>query len=113
MSSRSDRTGFQGNHPHRRKADLEGDMGTVWVKPRSTLSYLAVRVKAMSPVSQSCLEVMILNLPDLFGCHPVVRRTHVLMEPIRVKGGDFPGGTVVKTLRSQCRGPGFDPWSGN
>ena len=26
---------------------------------------------------------------------------------------DFPGGAVVKTLRSQCRGPGFDPWSGN
>ena len=26
---------------------------------------------------------------------------------------DFPGGPVVKTLCSQCRGPGFDPWSGN
>ena len=26
---------------------------------------------------------------------------------------DFPGGTVDKTPRSQCRGPGFDPWSGN
>ena len=25
---------------------------------------------------------------------------------------DFPGGPVVKTLRSQCRGYGFDPWSG-
>ena len=24
---------------------------------------------------------------------------------------DFPGGPVVKTLRSQCRGHGFDPWS--
>ena len=22
---------------------------------------------------------------------------------------DFPGGPVAKTLRSQCRGPGFDP----
>ena len=28
-------------------------------------------------------------------------------------GRDFPGGPAVKTLRSQCRGPGFDPWSGN
>ena len=27
--------------------------------------------------------------------------------------GDFPGGAVVKTPQSQCRGPGFDPWSGN
>ena len=26
---------------------------------------------------------------------------------------DFPGGSVDKTLCSQCRGPGFDPWSGN
>ena len=26
---------------------------------------------------------------------------------------DFPGGAVVKTPRSQCRGPGFYPWSGN
>ena len=27
--------------------------------------------------------------------------------------GDFPGGPVAKTPRSQCRGPGFDPWLGN
>ena len=27
--------------------------------------------------------------------------------------GDFPGGPVGKTPCSQCRGPGFDPWSGN
>ena len=26
---------------------------------------------------------------------------------------DFPGGPVTRTLHSQCRGPGFDPWSGN
>ena len=25
---------------------------------------------------------------------------------------DFPGGPVAKTPCSQCRGPGFDPWSG-
>ena len=27
--------------------------------------------------------------------------------------GDFPGGAVVKTSRSKCRGPGFNPWSRN
>ena len=27
--------------------------------------------------------------------------------------GDFPGGTADKTPCSQCRGPGFNPWSGN
>ena len=26
---------------------------------------------------------------------------------------DFPGGPVAKSPSSQCRGPGFDPWSGN
>ena len=26
---------------------------------------------------------------------------------------EFSGGPVVKTPRSQCRGPGFDPWLGN
>ena len=26
---------------------------------------------------------------------------------------DFPGDAVDTTPRSQCRGPGFDPWSGN
>ena len=26
---------------------------------------------------------------------------------------DFPGGPVVKILYSQCRGPRYDPWSGN
>ena len=26
---------------------------------------------------------------------------------------DFPGGLVFKTLGFQCRGHGFDPWSGN
>lgn len=32
---------------------------------------------------------------------------------LRVRvGKDFPGGPVAKTLRSQCRGPGFNPWSG-
>ena len=27
--------------------------------------------------------------------------------------GDFPGGPVAKTPHSQCRGPRFDPCSGN
>ena len=27
--------------------------------------------------------------------------------------GDFLGGPLAKTPHSHCRGPGFDPWSGN
>ena len=26
---------------------------------------------------------------------------------------DFPGGPGAKTPHSQCRAPGFNPWSGN
>ena len=26
---------------------------------------------------------------------------------------DFPGGPVIKTPHSQCRGHGFDPWLGD
>ena len=32
---------------------------------------------------------------------------------LKKRRGKFPGGAVDKTLRSQCRGPEFDPWSGN
>ena len=32
---------------------------------------------------------------------------------LKKESWDFPGGTVVKTPWSQCRGPGFNPWSGN
>ena len=30
-----------------------------------------------------------------------------------LKCWDFPGGPMAKTPSSQCRGPKFDPWSGN
>ena len=26
---------------------------------------------------------------------------------------DFPGSPVDKTVHFHCKGPGFDPWSGN
>ena len=29
------------------------------------------------------------------------------------EGRDFPGGPLVKSPRSQCRGSGFNPWSGD
>ena len=32
---------------------------------------------------------------------------------LKFKLGYFPGGPEAKTLRSQCRGPGFKPWSRN
>ena len=32
---------------------------------------------------------------------------------MKSSGGDFPDGPVAGTLCSQCRGPGFKPWSEN
>ena len=32
---------------------------------------------------------------------------------LRLINSDFPGGPVSQTSCSQCRGPRFDPWSGN
>ena len=32
---------------------------------------------------------------------------------LEIKGGDLPGGPVAKSTHSQCKGPGFHPWSGN
>ena len=29
------------------------------------------------------------------------------------RNSDFSSGPVAKTLHTQCRGPGFDPWLGN
>ena len=31
---------------------------------------------------------------------------------LKSKFWDFPGGLLAKALRSQCREPGFNPWSG-
>ena len=41
-----------------------------------------------------------------------ISRQDVVMV-INVDSGDFPAGPVVKTLCVQCRGPRFNPWSGN
>ena len=43
-------------------------------------------------------------------CSQIMRLAHKL---IREKQRDFSGGPVAETLSAQCRGPGFDPWSGN
>ena len=47
----------------------------------------------------------------------IVKQLHsnkdVFLKKKKKKRRDFPGGAVDKTLCSQCRGPGFNPWSGN
>ena len=36
-----------------------------------------------------------------------------LFSSLKFISGDFPSGPVAKTQSSQCRGPGFNPWSGS
>ena len=36
-----------------------------------------------------------------------------LGSPIKIRKGNFVGDSVVKTPSFQCRGHGFNPWSGN
>ena len=42
----------------------------------------------------------------------IVKKNCKVVERVvkKSKRGDFPGGPVVKTPRSQYRGPRFDPW---
>ena len=54
-------------------------------------------------IAAVCSALHVLDLPES-------PQPHVSIEQVR---RDFPGGPVVKTLRFQCRGHMFDPWSGN
>lgn len=81
QSIRSDMDWLPGQPPILEESWFGGWQGVCPVRLRPILSHLAVRVKTKWLVSQSCLEVMILNLPGLFGCAPVIR-THVLMDPV-------------------------------
>ena len=48
----------------------------------------------------------------LFPCPNPLRGLSIPFMDIKQHLWDFPGGPVAKTLRSQCRGPGFNSWVG-
>ena len=55
---------------------------------------------------------------SLWGCKQsdmteATEHTHTHTSIKRREKGGFPGGLVAETLCSQCRGSGFDPWSGD
>ena len=64
----------------------------------------AANDQALVPV---CLDLTFLK-PNQNLSPPVWERFVSTVSP-----GDFPGCPVVKTLCFQCRGCGFNPWSGN
>ena len=43
----------------------------------------------------------------------VVRESLTKEKTFKLKPREFLGGPVAKIPRSQCRGPGFNPWLGN
>ena len=45
------------------------------------------------------------NIVKLLSSNQIKKKKKVLLV-------DFPGGPVAKTLYSQCKRSGFDPWSG-
>ena len=60
------------------------------------------------------------DMTDLLSMHIpsivlLLGRRKAVRDRLALQGGtgDFPGGPVARTLCSQCRGPGFDPWSRN
>ena len=62
------------------------------------MEYYSARKKSeMMPSAAPCVELKIV----------------MLCEVSQKEDSNFPGGPVAKTLHSQCRGPGFDPWSGD
>ena len=52
-------------------------------------------------------------MADSLCCTAETNTVKQLYSNYKEKMKDFPGGPVAKTFCSQCRGPGFDPWSGN
>ena len=58
-----------------------------------------------NPLQDSCLENPMDGGAWWATVHGVTKN--------KIGWGDFPGGRVVKTLCCQCRGHGFEPWSGN
>lgn len=53
--------------------------------------------------------------PIKVGCFTII---HAGSESFKVEGlrremGEFPDDPVLRTVQVQCRGSGFDPWSGN
>ena len=55
------------------------------------------------------LDWIIASISHPFPCFSL--RT-AASNPIKNESGEFPGGPLAKTPYSQCREPGFDPWSG-
>ena len=46
-------------------------------------------------------------------CRDQAKKQRAVRDGLKIYTGNFPGGPVAKTPKSQCKGTSFDPWSGN
>jgi len=60
------------------------------------------------------IDLIFLKTGKLLSCLIIERkRKHRHLLGYKKKHRGFPGAPVAKTMSSQCRGPRFNPWSGN
>ena len=82
-----------------------------------TLEWVAISfpqslLKLVSVESVMLSDRLIIYRPFSF-CFSLSRHQSLGASKDHVHQGDFPGGPVARGMRSQCRGPGFHPWSEN
>ena len=104
-------------HPQK-EAKAEGCLSALSVSPQTpTCHYLVAALNDVLPawhqMEQGARCGVNASSPNGFG---IPGKSPMFPRPISssIKNGqkDFPGGTVDKKSACQCRGHGFDPWSG-
>ena len=76
------------------------------------ISFPQSLLKLVSVESVMLSDHLIIYRPFSF-CFSLSRHQSLGASKDHVHQGDFPRGPVAKGMRSQCRGPGFHPWSEN
>ena len=94
--------------------------GTETGVPYQKQSWGSVEVQGMAWLPTITNEVLVfqasLKVPFVGITDPLEQYLETALKDAFLKfmsHRDFPGGPVGKTPQSQCRGPRFDPWSGN
>ena len=77
---------------------------------------ILVGIKWYFTVALICFALMTKDVEHLHMCLWTIWMSPLenikILNHLKLGCWDLSGGAVVKTPRSQCRGPGFDPWSG-
>ena len=93
-----------------------GDRPNLGIQPRSP-TLLADALTSEPPGKPDTYGIKV-NISTSLNCaiqdikYSVCNHDPSVWQLWKDRGRGFPGGPVAKTLHSQCRGPGFDPWWG-